>query len=214
MNDSRRLRNTSSLAVDRSYVCFLGLGCTLTLTTLHFSLVGDVTLGDVEMVTVDPECELLELLTAAADGGVGGVGAGLFLRVRIIGFGLSGRGLKIKIKIFSLHILLEPFSSYFKRLQLETTRILRYFRRNRSISDYRRLCWNDYFKIEHQPVLNLFFQTGRWLASLDWIWFRCRREFYIQWTHVSTAGSCMRFGYSTRFLQRNVKYFICQVHGN
>lgn len=63
---------------------------------LDLSLLEDVKLGDVERVTtVDVDCELELLMEVIA----GGVGAGLFLRVRVIGFGLSGKGLKRKQNI-------------------------------------------------------------------------------------------------------------------
>lgn len=51
--------------------------------------------GDVEMVTVAVGCEAVTG-DALLDTGDGGVGAGLFLRVRVIGFGLSGCGLQLK----------------------------------------------------------------------------------------------------------------------
>lgn len=63
---------------------------------LDLSLLGEVKLGDVETVTtVDVDCEFELLMEVIA----GGVGAGLFLRVRVMGFGLSGKGLKHKQNI-------------------------------------------------------------------------------------------------------------------
>ena len=92
MKDWRRITDEfSPLAVlHTSYVSFFGLCCTETFTepALEPSRLTVGLAGEVEMVTVAVGCE------AAIDGGLldtgdGGVGAGLFFRVRVIGFGLS-----------------------------------------------------------------------------------------------------------------------------